>query len=78
MSKALRFLQIAAEHHNYPVFTLFLSIKNFIPKYLDISLTDFALVKLQEHRGAYRRRAQACYVCEGIKVNAFLQTIIFL
>ena len=41
MSKALRFLQITAKHQDCPFFTVS-NHKNFIPKYLDKALTDFA------------------------------------
>ena len=54
MSKALRFLQITAKLQGCPFFTVFLTIKNFIPKYLDKALTD--LLKLHEHRGRYGRK----------------------
>ena len=45
MSKALRFLQITAKHQDFPFLTVINSIsndKNFIPKYLDNALMDFA------------------------------------
>ena len=40
MSKALRFLQITAEHQDCPL--TISNNKNFIPKYRDNALTDFA------------------------------------
>ena len=54
MSKALRFLQITAKHQDCPFFTVFLTIKNFIPKY-SIKLLQISL-KLHEHRGRYWRK----------------------
>ena len=42
MSKALRLVQITVEHQDCQYFTVFLTIKNFFPKYLDNALTDFA------------------------------------
>ena len=42
ISKALRFLQITAEHEDTPVFYRIADHKNFIPKYLDNALEDFA------------------------------------
>ena len=38
MSKALPFLQIMAKHQDCPFFTVFLTMKDFIPKYLDKAL----------------------------------------
>ena len=40
MSKALPFLQIMAKHQDCPFFTVFLTMKNFIPKCIDKALTD--------------------------------------
>ena len=42
MSKALRLVQITVEHQDCQFFTVFLTITNFFPKYLDNALTDFA------------------------------------
>ena len=42
MSKAFRFLQKTAEHQGCPFFYRIFNQKNFIPKYLDNRLTDFA------------------------------------
>ena len=52
MSKALPFPQIMAKHQDRPFFTVFLTMKNFIPKYLDKALTDFA----RTSRGRYWRK----------------------
>ena len=41
MSKALRLVQITVGHQDCQFFTVFLTIKNFFPKYLDNALTDF-------------------------------------
>ena len=41
ISKALRFLKITAEHQDCPSYTEFPN-KNFIPKYLDNAVLDFA------------------------------------
>ena len=43
MPKALLFLHKKAEHQDCPFFTVFLTIKNLILKYLDNALTNFAL-----------------------------------
>ena len=54
MSKALRFLQITAEHQDCTFFTVFLTTKslsqNILITFLQISL------KLHEHRGSYWRK----------------------
>ena len=50
MSKALRFLQITAEYQDYPFFYRISNDKNFIPKYLDNALTDFASRPLLEEK----------------------------
>ena len=54
MSKALQFLQITAEHQDYPFFTVFLTTK---PLSQNISITLLQIwLKLHEHRGRYWRK----------------------
>ena len=54
MSKALQFLQITAEHQDYPFFTVFLTTK---PLSQNISITLLQTwLKLHEHRGRYWRK----------------------
>ena len=43
MSKAHRFLQITAKHHDFPFLYRISKDKNFIPKCLDNALTDSVL-----------------------------------
>ena len=54
MSKALRFLQITAEHQDCPFFTVFLTIKTSFQN-ISITLLQISL-KLHEHRGRYWRK----------------------
>ena len=54
MSKALRFLQITAEHQDCPFFTVFLTIKTSSQN-ISIMLLQISL-KLHEHRGVYWRK----------------------
>ena len=54
MSKALRFLQITAEHQDCPFFTVFLTIKTSSQN-ISITLLQISL-KLHEHRGRYWRK----------------------
>ena len=54
MSKALRFLQIAAEHQDCPSFTVYLTIKTSSQN-ISITLLQISL-KLHEHRGRYWRK----------------------
>ena len=54
MSKALRFLQITAEHQECPFFTVFLTIKTSSQN-ISITLLQISL-KLHEHRGGYWRK----------------------
>ena len=54
MSKAIRFLQITAKHHDCPFFTVFLTIKN-VSQNTSITLLQIPL-KLLEHRGRYKRK----------------------
>ena len=51
MSKALRFLQITAEHQACPLFTIFLTIKT-LSQNISIMLLQISL-KIHEHRGGY-------------------------
>ena len=51
MSKALRFLQITAEHQDCPFFTVFLTTKS-LSQNISITLLQISL-KLHEHRGRY-------------------------
>ena len=51
MSKALRFLQITAEHQDCPFFTVFLTIKK-LSQNISITLSQIPL-KLHKHRGRY-------------------------
>ena len=53
MSKALRFLQITAEHQDCPFFTVFLTTKS-LSQNISITLLQISL-KLHEHWGSYRR-----------------------
>ena len=50
MSKALRFLQLTAKHHNFPFFFHIFDDKNFIPKYLDDALADSVLTSRTSRR----------------------------
>ena len=52
--KALHFLQITAEHQDYPFFTIFLTIKS-LSQNISITLLQISL-KLHEHRGRYWRK----------------------
>ena len=54
MSKALRFLQITAEHQDCPFFTVFLTIKT-LSQNISITLLQISL-KLHKHRGRYWRK----------------------
>ena len=54
MSKALRFLQITAEHQECPFFTVFLTTKS-LSQNISITLLQISL-KLHEHRGCYWRK----------------------
>ena len=54
MSKALHFLQITAEHQDYPFFTVFLTTKSWSQN-ISITLLQISL-KLHEHRGYYWRK----------------------
>ena len=54
MSKALRFLQITAEHQDCPFFTVFLTTKS-LSQNISITLLQISL-KLHEHRGGYWRK----------------------
>ena len=54
MSKALHFLQITAEHQDYPFFTVFLTTKSWSQN-ISITLSQISL-KLHEHRGGYWRK----------------------
>ena len=54
MSKALRFLQVTAEHQDCPFFTVFLTTKSLF-QYISITLLQISL-KLHEHRGCYWRK----------------------
>ena len=54
MSKALRFLQITAEHRDCPFFTVFLTTKP-LSQNISITLIQISL-KLHEHRGGYWRK----------------------
>ena len=54
MWKALHFLQITAEHKNYPFFTVFLTTKS-LSQNISITLLQISL-KLHEHRGGYWRK----------------------
>ena len=54
MSKALHFLQIIAEHQDYPFFTIFLTTKSLSQNFL-ITLWQI-LLKLHEHWGDYWRK----------------------
>ena len=54
MSKALHFLQIIAEHQDYPFFTIFLTTKSLSQNF-SITLWQFSL-KLHEHWGDYWRK----------------------
>ena len=54
MSKALRFLQIKAEHQDCPSFTVFLTIKT-LSQNISLTLLQISL-KLREHRGGCRTK----------------------
>ena len=54
MSKALHFLQIIAEHQDYPFFTIFLTTKSLSQNF-SITLWQISL-KLHEHWGDYWRK----------------------
>ena len=54
MSKALRFLQITAEHQDCPFFTVFLTTKS-LSQNISITLLQISL-KRHEHRGCYWRK----------------------
>ena len=54
MSKVLHFLQITAEHQDYPFFTVFLTTKS-LSQNISITLLQISL-KLHEHRGCYWRK----------------------
>ena len=54
MSKALRFLQITAEHKDCPFSTVFLTKKS-LSQNISITLLQISL-KLHEHRGCYWRK----------------------
>ena len=54
MSKALRFLQITAEHQDCPFFTVFLTIKT-LSQNISITLLQISL-KLHGYRGRYWRK----------------------
>ena len=55
MSKALRFLQITAEHQDCPFFTVFLSNRKILSQNISITLLQISL-KLHEYRGGYWRK----------------------
>ena len=50
MSKAHRFLQITAKHQHFPFFYRISNDKNFIPKYLDNTVTDSVLTSSTSKR----------------------------
>ena len=54
MSKVPHFLQITAEHQDYPFFTVFLTTKS-LSQNISITLLQISL-KLHEHRGCYWRK----------------------
>ena len=54
ISKALRFLQITAEHQDCPVFTVFIAIKTSSQN-ISFTLLQISL-KLHEHRGGFWRK----------------------
>ena len=54
MSKALRFLQITAEHQDCPFFIIFLTTE-FLSQNISITLLQISL-KLHKHRGCYCRK----------------------
>ena len=54
MSKAPRFLQITAEHRDWPSFTVFLTTKS-LSQNISITLLQISL-KLHKHRGGYWRK----------------------
>ena len=62
MSKALRFLQITAEHQDCPFFTVFLNIKT-LSQNISITLLQNSL-KLHEHRGRYWRKKLSWTILE--------------
>ena len=67
MSKALRFLQITAEHQDCTFFTVFLTTKslsqNILITFLQISL------KLHEHRGSYWRKKLLRMILEKLRFS---------
>ena len=62
MSKALRFLQITAEHQDCPFFTVFLTTKS-LSQNISITLLQISL-KLHEHRGCYWRKKHPWMIFE--------------
>ena len=62
MSKALRFLQITAEHQDCPFFTVFLTTKS-LSQNISITLLQISL-KLHEHRGRYWRKKLSWTILE--------------
>ena len=54
MSKALNFLQITAEHQDYPFFTVFLTSKS-LSQNISITLLQISL-KLHKYGGGYWRK----------------------
>ena len=54
MSKALRFIQITAEHRDCPFFTIFLTTKS-LSQNISITLLQISL-KLHERQGGYWRK----------------------
>ena len=66
MSKALRFLQITAEHPDCPFFTVFLTIKT-LSQNISITLSQISL-KLHEHRGGYWRKLPWTFLEEQFPV----------
>ena len=62
MSKALRFLQITAEHQDCPFFTVFLTT-NSLSQNISITLLQISL-KLHEHRGCYWRKKLSWMIFE--------------
>ena len=62
MSKALRFLQITAEHQDCPFFTVFLTT-NSLSQNISITLLQISL-KLHEHSGCYWRKKLSRMISE--------------
>ena len=62
MSKALHFLQITAEHQDYPFFTVFLTTKP-LSQNISITLLQISL-KLHEHQGGYWRKTLPWMILE--------------